>query len=135
MNHTNLIYSAMAVCVVITALPWLPLIEPEYAAKFLMNLVAIICAFLAGISWSWHNSNPIIGIALSFLAFLVIVINNFFIAHLMGAFVLNCIWWLEKKYNAKFLEQDSRYKKAREIGTYVLTICILISGASLLNPY
>ena len=50
----------------------------------------------------------------------------------------NCLstrWWLEKKYNAKFLEQDSRYKKAREIATYVLTICILISGASLLNPY
>lgn len=135
MNHTNLIYSALAICIVITALPWMLSNEAVYAAKFLINLVAIICAFLAGISWSWFSSNPIIGIALSFLAFLVVVIDNLFIAHLIGALLVNCIWWLEKKYNTDFLEQDSRYKKAREIATYVLTICILISGASVLNPY
>ena len=135
MNQTNLIYFALAACIGITALPWVISLDVLSAADFLIGLIAIICAFLGGMSWGWKNSNPIVGILISFFALLAIFIPNIFVGHIIGASLLNIIWWYEKRCMSSYLEQNPKYKKAREIATYVLTICILISGTLLLNPY
>ena len=135
MNQTNLIYFALAACIGITALPWIISLDVLSAADFLMGLIAIICAFLGGMSWSWQKSNPTVGILISFFALLAIFITNIFVAHIILASLLNIIWWYEKRCMSSYLEETPKYKKAREIATYVLTICILISGTLVLNPY
>jgi len=135
MNQTNLIYFALAACIGITALPWVISLDVLSAAYFLIGLIAIICAFLGGMSWSWQNSNPTVGILISFFALLAILISNIFLGHIILASLFNIIWWYEKRCMSSYLEQNPKYKKAREIATYVLTICILISGTLLLNPY
>ena len=135
MNQTNLIYFALAACIGITALPWIISLDALSAADYLIGLIAIICAFLGGMSWGWKNSNPTIGILISFVSALALFIPNVFVRLIIGACLLNIIWWYEKRCMSSFLEQNPKYKKAREIATYVLTICILISGTLVLNPY
>ncbi|MEK9649910.1 MAG: hypothetical protein VW146_03055 [Gammaproteobacteria bacterium] len=135
MNQTNLIYFALAVCVGVTLMPWILSIDVFKAGYFLNGIIAIICSFLGGLSWSWKEANPVIGILISFLAILIILVPNIYVSFFIGTFLLNFVWWYERRCMGAYLEQNLKYKKSREIATYVLTICILISATLQINPY